>query len=103
LKTQCLLATDKNALATASACLLAGDLVALPTETVYGLAANALDPQAIRKIYLAKGRPQDNPLIVHIPDASLVEKFAQIPKHFDLAKFSDFLAGAYHNPFAKKR
>ncbi|MDE6733497.1 MAG: threonylcarbamoyl-AMP synthase, partial [Oscillospiraceae bacterium] len=43
-----------------------GGLVAIPTETVYGLAANALDENAVRKIFKAKGRPQDNPLIVHI-------------------------------------
>lgn len=45
-----------------------GKIVALPTETVYGLAANALDGEAVRKIFRAKGRPQDNPLIVHIAD-----------------------------------
>lgn len=43
-----------------------GGLVAIPTETVYGLAANALDPDAVRKIFMAKGRPSDNPLIIHI-------------------------------------
>ena len=43
-----------------------GGLVAIPTETVYGLAANALDGEAVKKIYQAKGRPSDNPLIVHI-------------------------------------
>lgn len=43
-----------------------GGLVAFPTETVYGLGANALDVQAVKKIYVAKGRPSDNPLIVHI-------------------------------------
>jgi L-threonylcarbamoyladenylate synthase len=43
-----------------------GELVAFPTETVYGLGANALDPEAIKKIFIAKGRPSDNPLIVHI-------------------------------------
>ena len=47
-----------------------GGLVAIPTETVYGLAANALDGQAVKKIYQAKGRPSDNPLIVHISQAS---------------------------------
>ena len=46
--------------------LRSGELVAIPTETVYGLAANALDEKAVRKIFRAKGRPQDNPLIVHI-------------------------------------
>lgn len=48
--------------------LRAGGLVAIPTETVYGLAANALDPRAVRGIFKAKGRPGDNPLIVHITD-----------------------------------
>ena len=43
-----------------------GGLVAFPTETVYGLGANALDEEAARKTYAAKGRPSDNPLIVHI-------------------------------------
>ena len=45
-----------------------GGLVAFPTETVYGLGANALDEEAAAKIYSAKGRPSDNPLIVHIAD-----------------------------------
>ena len=45
-----------------------GGLVAFPTETVYGLGANALDEEAARKTYAAKGRPSDNPLIVHIAD-----------------------------------
>lgn len=47
-----------------------GGLVAIPTETVYGLAANGLDEQAVAKIFIAKGRPQDNPLILHIADAT---------------------------------
>src|SRR5207249_3658625 len=46
--------------------LKAGELVAVPTETVYGLAANALEPVAVRKIFEAKGRPAHNPLIVHV-------------------------------------
>jgi L-threonylcarbamoyladenylate synthase len=52
--------------------LAAGELVAIPTETVYGLAANALDPAAIEKIFIAKGRPRDNPLIVHVSDMEMV-------------------------------
>ena len=47
-----------------------GELVAIPTETVYGLGANALDGNAVKKIFAAKGRPQDNPLIVHIAEVS---------------------------------
>jgi L-threonylcarbamoyladenylate synthase len=54
-----------------------GELVAIPTETVYGLAANALDCDAVNKIFVAKGRPQDNPLIVHISDISWVGKLVK--------------------------
>lgn len=61
-------AIDETALAQAAALLRAGEVVGIPTETVYGLAANALDGAAVRKIFAAKGRPQDNPLIVHIAD-----------------------------------
>ena len=43
-----------------------GGIAAIPTETVYGLAASALDEEAVKKVFIAKGRPQDNPLIVHI-------------------------------------
>lgn len=53
-----------------------GRCVAFPTETVYGLGADATRDEAVRGIYAAKGRPQDNPLIVHVPDASLVESVA---------------------------
>lgn len=59
-----------NKIDEAAALLAAGGLVAFPTETVYGLGANALDPEAVAKIYQAKGRPSDNPLIVHIARAS---------------------------------
>ncbi len=53
-----------------------GKLVAFPTETVYGLGANALDGEAVKRIFLAKGRPQDNPLIVHIDKAENADKYA---------------------------
>lgn len=58
--------------------IAAGKLVAIPTETVYGLGANALDPEAVKKIFTAKGRPQDNPLIVHI---SRQEEMAPLVTH----------------------
>ncbi|HOM97712.1 MAG TPA: L-threonylcarbamoyladenylate synthase, partial [Acetomicrobium sp.] len=51
-------------------------LVAFPTETVYGLGANALDEEAVRKIFLAKGRPQDNPLIVHVASLEAAQRIA---------------------------
>ncbi len=64
-----------------------GGLVAFPTETVYGLGGNALDPKASEKIYAAKGRPSDNPLIVHIEKLDDLEVIAKdIPKEaYDLA------------------
>jgi len=61
----------------AVALLRAGELVALPTETVYGLAANALDPGAVAKIFQIKGRPAHNPLIVHVADRAMAEKCAR--------------------------
>lgn len=54
----------------AAGLIIEGELVAFPTETVYGLGANALDPNAINRIFEAKNRPQDNPLIAHISDLS---------------------------------
>jgi len=57
--------------------LRSGKLVAFPTETVYGLGANAFDVQAAKKIYEAKGRPSDNPLIVHIAEVKDMEKLAE--------------------------
>ncbi|HEU4800546.1 MAG TPA: L-threonylcarbamoyladenylate synthase [Gemmatimonadales bacterium] len=62
-------APDPAAIAEAAAVLRAGGLVAFPTETVYGLGANALDETAVRRIFAAKGRPDFNPLIVHVADA----------------------------------
>lgn len=56
----------------AAQALKTGELVAFPTETVYGLGANALDSKAVEKIYKVKGRPSDNPLIVHISDISQI-------------------------------
>jgi L-threonylcarbamoyladenylate synthase len=65
-----------------------GECVAVPTETVYGLAADASDIVAVNKIFEAKGRPKNHPLIVHIPDVSHLEKWAKtIPEiAYDLAK-----------------
>ena len=55
-----------------------GGLVAFPTETVYGLGADALNESAAEKIYAAKGRPSDNPLIVHISDMKDLEEIAEV-------------------------
>ena len=65
---------DMEAIRKAGDILKSGGLVAFPTETVYGLGGNALDPEASRKIYAAKGRPSDNPLIVHIADIDKLDE-----------------------------
>lgn len=71
---------DKEALVRAGEILKKGGLVAFPTETVYGLGGNALDPRASMKIYAAKGRPSDNPLIVHIAQMEDLEEIVtEIP------------------------
>lgn len=65
--------------------LLNGGLVAFPTETVYGLGANALDEQAAEKTYAAKGRPSDNPLIVHIAEFTALKDIAEeIPREAEI-------------------
>ncbi len=61
-----LLGKDENSINTAAELIRAGEVVGIPTETVYGLGANAFDEDAVHKIFAAKGRPADNPLIVHI-------------------------------------
>ena len=76
-----LLNTDDESLKYAASLLREGKVVGIPTETVYGLGANALDESAVADIFKAKGRPQDNPLIVHIADISKLEELAyDIPK-----------------------
>lgn len=67
---------DRSAIDRAAAVLRAGGLVALPTETVYGLGADAQDADAVRSIFAAKGRPPDNPLIVHLADADELDRVA---------------------------
>lgn len=68
MQTLLLKAEEENAVRTAAEILQNGGLVGMPTETVYGLAANALDGAAVARIFAAKGRPMDNPLIVHISE-----------------------------------
>ncbi|MCR5626584.1 MAG: Sua5/YciO/YrdC/YwlC family protein, partial [Lachnospiraceae bacterium] len=76
---------DEALLKRAAGLIGRGELVAIPTETVYGLAGNALDPTAAGKIYAAKGRPSDNPLIVHICKWEDIELIARdIPKEAGL-------------------
>ncbi|MGB1274584.1 MAG: L-threonylcarbamoyladenylate synthase, partial [Nannocystaceae bacterium] len=67
---------DAGAIREAAALVRAGQLVGFPTETVYGLGALALDPAAVARIFVAKGRPPDNPLIVHLASQEQLESVA---------------------------
>ena len=74
MKTQLLPASAPETAQIAADIIKNGGLVAIPTETVYGLGANGLDPEAVAKIFIAKGRPQDNPLILHVAEVCEIEK-----------------------------
>ena len=69
---------ESEIIALAANIIKSGGLVAFPTETVYGLGANALDPEAVSRIYLAKGRPSDNPLILHVSNLSQAESLVHM-------------------------
>ena len=82
--TQHLMAQQPKAIETAAALLTQGELVAVATETVYGLAADARQPEAVKKIFAAKGRPADHPLIVHVENAAEVTKWTEsLPDYFN--------------------
>ena len=87
MKTLFLSAADPKTATIAAEIIKRGGLVAIPTETVYGLGANGLDEQAVAKIFEAKGRPQDNPLILHVTGPEQIEQFCHhIPQAaYDLA------------------
>ena len=72
-----LLPFDDAAIAEAARLILAGEPVAVPTETVYGVAADATNAEAVARIYSAKGRPSFNPLIVHVPDLAAAEHIGE--------------------------
>lgn len=86
---------DRESLEEASEVLRRGGLVAFPTETVYGLGADAMNPRAVEKIYRAKGRPADNPLIVHIGSIEMLYTVAEDPGE-DVV---DVLRRAWPGPF----
>jgi len=71
------IAVSDDAIAEAARLVLAGEPVAVPTETVYGLAADATNAEAVARIYVAKGRPSFNPLIVHVPDLAAAEAIGE--------------------------
>lgn len=92
----CMEEDDKAPLAEAGRIMQAGGLVAFPTETVYGLGGDAFNPDSSRKIYAAKGRPSDNPLIVHICCFEDIYRLvSDEPKHQEKLKTAKKLADAF--------
>ncbi len=85
--------TAPASIAAAAEALAAGQLIGLPTETVYGLAADAGSDVAVRRIFAAKGRPADHPLIVHVAGAEQVARFAPEPPGFAQALIDAFWPG----------
>ena len=72
-----------------------GELVIFPTETVYGIGANALDENAVGKIFIAKGRPSDNPLIVHIADRTKIDDIADEITEMEQILIDAFMPGPF--------
>ena len=90
-----ILKTDDNSIQKAGEILRNGGLVAFPTETVYGLGGNALMADSVKKIYEAKGRPSDNPLIVHIADKSDIAPLVQDINENAQKLIEAFMPGAF--------
>jgi L-threonylcarbamoyladenylate synthase len=84
---------DANTVATAAQALRAGALVAFPTETVYGLGADAQNAEAVARVYQAKGRPADHPVIVHIPSMELMGEWAGDIPEYAITLARDFWPG----------
>lgn len=105
MKTEILYAPDETfygAVNRAGEILKNGGLVAIPTETVYGLAASAFSENSIKNIYMAKGRPSDNPLIVHIADLSELENIAEYISDKARLCMSSFWPGPFTAVLKKK-
>ena len=79
-----------------------GELVIFPTETVYGIGANALDGEAVGKIFLAKGRPSDNPLIVHVANEKSIHEIAQDITEVEQKLIDNFMPGPFTLILKKK-
>ena len=82
---------DLQSLLFAADIIKKGGLVVFPTETVYGLGANALDEDAAKKIYEAKGRPQNNPLIIHLADKELIREYCDTDGVYGLDKLKGLM------------
>ena len=93
---------SKEELKEIDTCLKNKGLVIFPTETVYGLGANALDKDAVSKIFIAKGRAGDNPLIVHLSDKLVINKYAYIQNDMEQKLIDTFMPGPFTIILKKK-
>ena len=97
-----LVKADDNILDEAAELLKSGGIAAIPTETVYGLAANAYDVEAVRSVFRAKGRPQDNPLILHICSIDMLNDIAETVPPLALTLAENFWEGPLTMIFPRK-
>jgi L-threonylcarbamoyladenylate synthase len=88
-----ILPCEESGLIVAAALINCGEIVAMPTETVYGLAANALDEEAVKHIFKAKGRPSDNPLIVHLQSCEDIPLYTENVPDLAYELFAKFSPG----------
>ena len=79
------------------------ELVILPTETVYGLAANAFSDEACKKIFIVKGRAQDNPLIVHVANKEMIYDITEKPNEIEEKLIDSFMPGSFTLILNKKK
>lgn len=79
------------------------ELVILPTETVYGLAASAFSDDAVKKIFIVKGRAQDNPLIVHVANKEMIYGIAEKPNEIEEKLIDSFMPGPFTLILNKKK
>lgn len=80
-----------------------GEVIVFPTETVYGIGANALDEEAVKKIFIAKGRPSDNPLIVHVANKEEIGKVGEIQDAVEQKLIDTFMPGPITIILKKKK
>ncbi len=96
------LSADAEGIASAAELIKNGEVVGMPTETVYGLAADACNPEAVAKVFAAKGRPADNPLIVHIADLAMLPQLVRTIPPLALSLAESFWPGPLTMIFEKQ-
>lgn len=94
---------NKNELAECANIIRNNGIIVFPTETVYGIAANAFSTEAVKNIYLAKGRPSDNPLIVHIADKAQIDEICYVENEMEQKLIDEFMPRPIYINIKEKR